>query len=200
MNSKPLLCLVHILSCGLFGCSTSSQHSAAAAPPKKTAGETDWRITLRAATTNAAAPWMHPFSEPIGTMNYTVPGDAAKILESRPTAELLPFLAKLRMEPPPWKAGIVYERTLSSAMDFTVGLGLSPALLPPQKGLPQRTKFQFPATRSILCIALEIIRLDCSEQTLRIALPFGNYRNKTFRTSPTQFRNKRFSEWPLLAA
>jgi hypothetical protein len=109
MNSKLILCLALVLSCGLFGCSTSSQHSAAAAPPKKTAGETDWRITLRAATTNAAAPWMHPFSEPIGTMNYTVPGDAAKILESRPTAELLPFLAKLRMEPPPWKAGIVDE-------------------------------------------------------------------------------------------
>ena len=42
-------------------------------------------------------------------MNYTVPADAAKILESQPKPELLPFLAKLRMEPPPWKAGIVDE-------------------------------------------------------------------------------------------
>lgn len=109
MNSKFLLCLALALDGSLLGCSTSSQHSAAVAPPEKTAGETDWQITIRAATTNAAPPWMRPFSEPLGTMNYTVPADAAKILESQPKPELLPFLAKLRMEPPPWKAGIVDE-------------------------------------------------------------------------------------------
>ena len=73
---------------------------------QKQAGEMAWQMTLRDAVTNAAAPWMVPvFSG--GNMFYTVPAEAARLLESQPSAGLLPFLAKLRMEPPPWKAGIV---------------------------------------------------------------------------------------------
>lgn len=66
------------------------------------------QLTLRNAITNAAAPWMVPFGS-IGIMQYTVPADAANILESRPASELLPFLAELRTEPPAWKAGVVDE-------------------------------------------------------------------------------------------
>ena len=96
MKSK-LLCLALVLSGDLFGFST--------APSGKSAGEKSWQATLRAAVANR----FFPPSGSVGIMFYTVPADAAKILESQPPAELLPFLAKLRMEPPTWKAGDVDE-------------------------------------------------------------------------------------------
>ena len=111
MNPKILLCLALVSSVVLLGRSTTAIHPDATVPPaqmQKQAGEMAWQTTLRDAVTNAAAPWMVPVSSG-GNMHYTVRAEAAKLLESQPPAELLPFLAKLRMEPPPWKAGIVGE-------------------------------------------------------------------------------------------
>jgi hypothetical protein len=42
-------------------------------------------------------------------VRYSVPADAAEILESGPPAELLPFLAEIRTEPPPWRVEVVDE-------------------------------------------------------------------------------------------
>ena len=109
MNPKLFFCLALVFSAVVLGCSPTANHTAAippAAQMQKQAGERAWQTTLHDAVTNAAAPWMVPvFSG--GNMHYTVPAEAAKLLESQPPAELLPFLAKLRREPPPWKAGIV---------------------------------------------------------------------------------------------
>ena len=99
MKPKQLLGLALVLIGGLIGCST--------VPSEKATNEKSWQITLRTGVTNAA--WMFPLHEPLGTMNYTVPAEAAKILESQPATELSPFLAKLRAEPPSWKAGVVDE-------------------------------------------------------------------------------------------
>jgi hypothetical protein len=109
MKPRIIHCAALVFSAIVLGCSTTANHTAATLPAtqmQEQAGEMAWQTTLRDAVTNAAAPWMVPvFSG--GNMHYTVPAEAAKLLESQPPAELLPFLAKLRREPPPWKAGIV---------------------------------------------------------------------------------------------
>lgn len=107
MKPKLILCLALALSGTLFGCSTTPNRLAATIPPEQIqTGDMAWQTTLRDALTNG---YVFSPSGDIGIMFYTVPAAAAKILESRPSAELLPFLAKLRNEPPSWKAGIVDE-------------------------------------------------------------------------------------------
>ncbi len=110
MNSKITLCFALVLGGGLFGCSTTANRLNAPVPQQQIPEQAEvraWQMTLRNAITNATAPWCIPFTEPLGVMNYTVPADAAKILESQPPAGLLPFLAKLRPEPPSWKGSVV---------------------------------------------------------------------------------------------
>jgi hypothetical protein len=68
----------------------------------------DWQITLQDTTTNAS--WMAG-SARLGIQYYSVPEEAAKILESRPPAELLPFLAKLRASAPSWQTNVLDEWT-----------------------------------------------------------------------------------------
>jgi hypothetical protein len=99
MKNKLLLCLALVLSGGLFGCSTAKSQNAA--------DEKTWQTTLRAAVTNSPFP---PFSiSSIGTTIYVVPADAAKILESQPPSELMPFLIKLRASQSSSEAGTVDE-------------------------------------------------------------------------------------------
>ena len=97
MKPKLLLSLALVLSGGLFGCSTI--------PSKKTADEKSWQTTLRAGATNS----IFPTSGSVGIAFITVPADAAKVLESQPPAELVPFLEKLRASQSPWGAGKVNE-------------------------------------------------------------------------------------------
>jgi hypothetical protein len=106
MKPKLILCLALVLSGGLFGCSTNGQHSTSVAPTKKASGEQAWQITLRTAITNGNV--LH-LVVPGGYMDYIVPPDAEKVLESQPTAELMPFLEKLGSEPPPWKAKVIVK-------------------------------------------------------------------------------------------
>jgi len=91
--------LALVLCDGLFGCSTAKSQNVA--------DEKTWQTTLRAAVTNNMFP---PFSfSSIGIMIYVVPADAAKILESQPPSELMPFLIKLRASQSSWEAGTVDE-------------------------------------------------------------------------------------------
>src|SRR5208283_4901498 len=100
MKPKIILCLAFALSGVLSGCSTTANRLATTIPPEQTqTGDMAWQTTLRDALTNG---YVFPPSGDIGIMFYTVPAEAAKILESHPSAELLPFLAKLRNEPPSW--------------------------------------------------------------------------------------------------
>jgi hypothetical protein len=93
---KPKLILLG-LALVLSGCST--------APPGTTAGENSWQTTLRAAVTNS----VFPPGGSVGIMFYTVPADAAEILESQPPAELMPFLVKLRSSQSSWQIGTIDE-------------------------------------------------------------------------------------------
>jgi hypothetical protein len=99
MKPKLILGLALVLSGGLFICSPAKSQNAA--------DEKTWQTTLRAAVTNSMFP---PFSiSSIGIMIYIVPADAAKILESQPPSELMPFLIKLRAQQSSWEAGTVDE-------------------------------------------------------------------------------------------
>ncbi len=97
MKPKVILCLALVLSGGLFGCST--------APSKKTVEEKSWQTTLRADVTNS----FFPPNGSVGIMFYTVPATAAKILESRPQTELVPFLSALRSSQSSWETGTIDE-------------------------------------------------------------------------------------------
>ena len=94
---KPKLILALVLSGGFFICSTAKSQNAADEKP--------WQTTLRAAVTNS----FFPPAGSLGIMFYTVPADAAKILESQPPSELMPFLIKLRASQSSWEAGTVDE-------------------------------------------------------------------------------------------
>jgi len=75
-----------------------------ASPPAAPTPKTDWQTSLRSAVTNEGT--LPPFRSP-GFIHLTIPAGAGKILDNQPKTNLLPFLTKLRMEPPSWKAGIV---------------------------------------------------------------------------------------------
>src|SRR4051794_37017768 len=95
MKSKFILCLTLGSIVELFTVLSF------AAPPA--AIPSDWQAGLRAAITNDALP---PIAAG-GVIQLTVPAKAGQILERRPKTDLLPFLAKLRAEPPSWKASII---------------------------------------------------------------------------------------------
>jgi hypothetical protein len=97
MKPKLILCLALVLSGGLFTCSPAKSQNAA--------DEKTWQTTLRAAVTNS----FFPPAGSLGIMFYTVPADAAKILESQPPSELMPFLIKLRASQSSSEAGTVDE-------------------------------------------------------------------------------------------
>lgn len=109
MKPKLILCLAFVLSGIPFGC--AAHHSASpflSTPMQIPVAAGDWQSTLREAMTNGA--WMAG-SAWLGIQFYSVPEEAAKILESRPLAELLPFLAKLRASAPSWQTNVLDEWT-----------------------------------------------------------------------------------------
>jgi|GEM_PF-5966108 len=102
MKSKSILCVTLSAIFWLF-----ARPSIAAPPasvPPAAPSKTDWQASLRAAITDDGS------LPPVGSkeiIQLTIPAAAGQILESRPKTELLPFLTKLRAEPPAWKAGII---------------------------------------------------------------------------------------------
>jgi hypothetical protein len=106
MKPKLLLCLAIILIGVLFGCSTATHRSVSTAASETSADNMGWQITLRAALTNDD---VNPAFMAGAIYFHTVPADAAKILESQPPGELLPFLAKLKIEQTSGKTGTVDE-------------------------------------------------------------------------------------------
>ncbi|HMD53061.1 MAG TPA: hypothetical protein VKJ65_00720 [Phycisphaerae bacterium] len=107
MKLNLVFCIALVLSGLVVGCSTTTNQPAATISPEQAqTGDPAWQTTLRDALAkgDVVVPVMAGWK-----MFYTVPAPVAKILESQPPAELLPFLAKLRTEPLPWKAGIVDE-------------------------------------------------------------------------------------------
>jgi hypothetical protein len=107
MKLKLILSLALVLSGGLFGCSNSPNGSTAAVRANQSQTlpmDATWKTMLHDATTNGV---LGPQVVAGFRSFFSVPADVAKVLESEPSAKLLPFLNKLRAEPPPWRAGVV---------------------------------------------------------------------------------------------
>ena len=107
MKANAVFRLMPVLAGFLLGRATSAHQSVAgfsSIPIPKLAAGGDWQETLLKATTNGA--WMVG-SARFGVQYYSVPQEAAKILENRPPAEVLPVLAKLRLSAPRWKADVL---------------------------------------------------------------------------------------------
>jgi len=98
MKSNLILCVIFSALFCLFA------RPATAVPPAAAPPKMDWKAGLRAAITDDGS--LPPLAAG-GVIQITVPAKAGQILESQPKADLLLFLAKLRAEPPSWKAGIV---------------------------------------------------------------------------------------------